>query len=89
MTPVARYVFHTINFPMRQDTYSEDQLAQIKAALAALTPPSPVDKSLYHLQVHLAFFENNQLRIYDYAKAEAESELSPLFNALGFSLLDP
>jgi hypothetical protein len=85
----VKLIFHTINFPMQARPYDPATLTQIKSFLATLpgsTSCSALDS--YRTQFHIAFYQNGQLRLYDYRKDEAKTALAPLFTLLGFNLID-
>ena len=68
--------------------YHQDVLAKIKTKIASL--PTPAPKSFfrwesYQDEVHIAFYQNGQLRIYDYSKGEAKSQLYVLNYILDYS----
>jgi hypothetical protein len=82
-------VFHSLNFPdTGRPPYTENQIVEIKTILVTLPPPHPVSDADYHLEFHIAFYRGGQLCIYDYQKSEAKAVLAPLFQILGFSLLE-
>jgi len=70
-------------------TFTDDQIAQIKAFLASLPAPihSP-DDSPDTLRFHLAFWQGDELRIYDYPASKAIPGYSKLCHILGFPLND-
>jgi hypothetical protein len=65
-------------------TYSDEQVRQIKGALASLpVPASPsLTGSSYRNQIHLAFYQGNHLLIYHYPKLLAPPQLADLCAAL-------
>jgi len=81
-------IFHTVNFPILPP-YSTGELQKIKSEISSLSEPAFVPNSFFRFQIHLAFYQQNRLRVYDYPRGLAKPALSGLFDSLRFSLLDP
>jgi len=67
-------------------TYTENEIIQIKAALAALPPPTGkwlYDPDSYQDEFHVIFFQGGGLCIYDYSKDKAPPQLEELCRVMG------
>lgn len=64
--------------------YSDDQVRQIKSILATLPAPasSMFGNGSWRDQIHLAFYQGDQLQIYHYPKSHAPPQLADLCQAL-------